>query len=446
MKKALPTLLGFMVLAAVGFLASRAFLGRAEAARAEEAPTPRPVTVEIASLALEDTLTVRRTFTGVVEARRTADLAFEGSGRVAEVLVDEGQAVEAGEPLARLDTEVLRASRAEVASRRERLQAQLAELEAGPRTEVVDAAKAEVSALEEELELAVLQRDRRTGLVERGTIGVEQLDAARAAVDTTQARLRAAEARLAELENGSRPEQIAAQRGALGEVAAALEAIDVQIEKTTLRAPFAGTVSARLVDEGALVSQQMPSVAFRLVESEALEVRIGLPPDIADALAEGTLAPVLRARGSELAVRRTRVLPTVDAATRTVAAVFELDARPVLGETATRVRDGDVATLEVPLRRSERGAWVPLAALSESTRGLWSLFQVVTPEGGAGPMVERLELEVLHVDGERAFVRGTVGGGERFVVSGAHRLVQGQSVRPVEQFRPAAAAPSVEGQ
>ena len=332
---------------------------------------------------------------------------------------------------------MLRASRAEVASRRERLQAQLQELEAGPRTEVVDAARAEVTALEEELALAVLQRDRREGLSERGTIGVEQLDAARATVDTTDARLRAARARLAELENGSRPERIAAQRGALGEIAAGLDAIDVQIEKTTLRAPFAGTVSMRLVDEGAVVSVQMPAVAFHLVESTALEVRTGLPPEIADALSSGGLTPILRARGAELAVRSTRILPTVDVATRTVAAIFELDSAPVLGDSVARIRDGDVATLEVSLERPERGAWVPLSALSESTRGLWSLFRVVAAGGAEGPVVERLELEVLHVDGDRAFVRGTVAGDERVVVTGAHRLVPGQRVRPVERFRPA---------
>lgn len=437
MKKALPTLIGFLVLAAVGFLASRAFLARADAARAEEPPAPRPVTVEIAPIAMEEALSVRRRFTGVVQARRKAELSFEGSGRVTEVLVEEGQRVEAGEVLARLDAAVLRASRAEVASRRERLQAQLEELEAGPRAEAVDAARAEVAALEEELALAVLQRDRRKGLAERGTIGVEQLDAARALVDTTDARLRAARARLAELENGSRPERIAAQRGALGEIAAGLDAIDVQIEKTTLRAPFAGTISMRLVDEGAVVSVQMPAVAFHLVESTALEVRTGLPPEIADALSSGGLTPILRARGAELAVRSTRILPTVDVATRTVAAIFELDSAPVIGDSDARVRDGDVATLEVSLERRERGAWVPLAALSESTRGLWSLFRVVATEGTEGPVVERLELEVLHVDGERAFVRGTVAGDERIVVTGAHRLVPGQRVRPVERFRPA---------
>ena len=162
---------------------------------------------------------------------------------------------------------------------------------------------------------------RSEGLAERGTIGIEQLDAARAAVDTTDARLRAARARLAELENGSRPERIAAQRGALGELDAGLDAIDVQIDKTVMRAPFAGTISARLVDEGAVVSLQMPAVAFHLVESGALEVRTGLPPKIADALSSGDLVPVLRARGAELAVRSTRILPTVDAATARVASI-----------------------------------------------------------------------------------------------------------------------------
>ena len=40
MKKALPTLIGFLVLAAVGFVASRAFLDLADAARSEAPPRP----------------------------------------------------------------------------------------------------------------------------------------------------------------------------------------------------------------------------------------------------------------------------------------------------------------------------------------------------------------------------------------------------------------------
>ena len=290
MKKALPTLIGFLVLAAVGFVASRAFLDRADAARGEAPPAPRPVTVEIAPLAMEESLTVQRRFTGVVQARRTAELSFEGSGRVTEILVEEGQRVEAGEVLARLDAAVLRASRAEVASRRERLQAQLEELEAGPRAEAVEAARAEVAALEEERALAVLQRDRREGLAERGTIGVEQLDAARALVDTTDARLRAARARLAELENGSRPERIAAQRGALGELDAGLDAIDVQIDKTVMRAP---SRAPSRMPRGRGRRGQRADAGRRLPPRGVHGARgaHGTAPEIADALSSGDLTP-----------------------------------------------------------------------------------------------------------------------------------------------------------
>ena len=436
MKKALPTLIGFVVLAAVGFVASRAFLDRADAARSEAPPAPRPVTVEIAPLVMQESLTVQRTFTGVVEARRTAELSFEGSGRVTEILVEEGQRVEAGEILARLDPAVLRASRAEVASRRERLQAQLEELEAGPRAEAVDAARAEVAALEEERALAVLQRDRREGLAERGTIGVEQLDAARAAVDTSDARLRAARARLAELENGSRPERIAAQRGALGELDAGLDAIDVQIDKTVMRAPFAGTISARLVDEGAVVSLQMPAVAFHLVESGALEVRTGLPEDRGRPLERRPRSRPARPR------RRTGGAKNAhpprggrgDPDRRDLPAGQRARDRRIR-RRGTRRRRGDPGGESEAQRARSLGA--PRSAQREHAGPVESLPRGggggrEGPRGGAtrarGPPRRR---------GASSFVRGTVSGDERIVVTGAHRLVPGQRVRPVERSRPA---------
>ena len=79
------------------------------------------------------------------------------------------------------------------------------------------------------------------------------------------------------------------------------------------------------------------------------------------------------------------------------------------------------------MEQTERGAWLPIAALSESQRGLWSAFVVEPAEGGA-QVVRRAELEVLHVETDRAFVRGTLEPGAAVVVSGAHRLTPGQAV------------------
>lgn len=423
MKKIIPTLIGLATICAVGFGLSRLVATRTKLAmeRLGETNEPRALPVEVASLRYQDSFTSSRRFTGTVSARRRAELSFEGTGRVSSILVDDGDQVSEGAPLARLDVRQLRARRAEVEARRVRLEAQLEELLAGPRAEVIDAAEANVEAILEELDLATRLLERRTELADKGSISAEQLDTARATVKTVAARLAGARAALEELKEGTRPETIAAQRGSLVELDAGLAAMDVQIDNMTLLAPFSGTIEARHLDEGAVVSQQMPRTAFVLSETAALEARIGLPGALVPDLCRDPSTARLTFNGQPIEIAGARALPVVDRGTRTITVVLSL------AEGTALVRPGDIVALEVSVEQAERGAWLPIAALSESQRGLWSAFAVESAGGGA-QVVRRAELEVLHVETDRAFVRGTLEPGAAVVVSGAHRLTPGQAV------------------
>ena len=430
-KKALPTILGIVCLVAIGIGVNALLAARTAKASDQEpgaAPRAQALPVEILELTPTDSLEEVRTFTGQVVARQTTNLAFEGTGRILELLVDEGELVETGQILGRLDQTQLQAQRKETAARRIRLDAQLDELLQGPRVESIDAARANVAAVQEDLALAVAQRDRRTELAAKGTISAELLDTTRAAVKQVEARLAAAEAQLAELENGTRKETVAAQRGALLELDAALESIDVAISHTTLKAPFAGTIAARHLDLGAVVSLQMPTAAFRLVETGSLEAHVGLPAELAPTTGADTDSIQLLLRGQPIDIARVRVLPNVDAGTRTVTVIFEL--KP---DAAAGARPGDVIALERTTTRAEAGAWIPLSALSESERGLWSAFAVVPPKEGSAPeesaTAQRIELEVLTANETHAFVRGTFDGPTSIVGSGVNRLVPGQRIR-----------------
>ena len=436
MRKILPTLVGLTALCAIGLGLNHLITQRTQVAmeRLGETDEPRVLPVEVATLRYQSSFTSPRQFTGTVSARRRAELSFEGTGRVKAVLVDDGEEVLAGATLAQLDVQQLAARRAEIEARRVRLEAQLQELVAGPREEVIDAAEANVDALAEELKLAARLLERRVEIAERGSISAEQLDTARAEVKTIEARLAGARANLEELNQGTRQESIAAQRGSLGELDAALAAMDVQIGNMTLVAPFAGTVEARHLDEGAVVSQQMPRTAFVLSETAALEARIGLPGALVGALCEDPSSAKLTFDGRPIEVARARALPVVDSGTRTITVVLSL------AEGTLRVRPGDLVRLEVSVERPERGAWIPIAALSESQRGLWSAFSVEETDGGSS-VVRRAELEVLHVESDRAFVRGTLEPGAAVVVSGTHRLTPGQAVSKIAAVSPPASSP-----
>jgi len=87
---------------------------------------------------------------------------------------------------------------------------------------------------------------------------------------------------------------------------------------------------------------------------------------------------------------------------------------------------GTVAELVMNAEVDEPGFWLPLSALSESQRGLWSVF--VIRSGAVGQTVETRLVEILHRGDDAVFVRGTLRDGERIVSAGTARIVPGQRV------------------
>ncbi len=325
--------------------------------------------VESLRVSLSEGYEVRQRYAGRVVSRRSSDLGFERGGRIEAVLVDEGDRVDAGAVLVRLDVRELRA-------RRRELEAQVRETEA-------------------RLELAGRTSKRRAQLLENDSISPQRRDEAFFDAQALEARLAAARA--------------------------AIESVDVDLELSTLVAPYPGSVTARLADEGSIVSPGQ--TILRLIEDGALEVRVGLPPATARELdPQGELE--VEVAGRVHAARLHAMLDTVEPDTRTVTAIFHFVTPP------EGVRNGSLARVVVEHRVSERGFWLPISALTESRRGLWSTFALVSEGGGdpASVRVERRELQVLHTESERAFVRGTLRDGDVIVATGLHRLVPGQRV------------------
>ncbi len=332
--------------------------------------------VPVARVAPADGYVVRREFAGRVEAARDSAVGFEVGGMLAAVLVDEGDDVAAGEPLARLDTERLEAREAEA-------QAALAQAEA-----TLSLAETTLARTAEALEF-------------RGVSRQEYDEAVRA-------------------ERAARSARQAAR--------ARLDSVRVDLDKSVLRAPFEATVTRRSADEGEVLAAGQ--VLLELQERTAPRVRIGVAGDMLDAI-RARDEHVLQVDGREMTGRLRAVLPLRDAATRTVDAIFELD-----GEH--RVLPGDLARLALELPVEARGFWVPLGALAEGDRGIWTNYvaaplpagqSVGESVGEATHVIEARPVEVLHEQAGRVYVRGAIDDGERVVVEGLHRIVPGQTVR-----------------
>ena len=216
---------------------------------------------------------------GTVEAT-DADLGFNAPGRVAEILVREGDRVSRGAVLARLDASELEARKAAAEAQLEAARAALAELEAGARGEEIAQARAAVRAAEQQLEDARRDLARARRLHEGGAISQEALDKADTRFEVAEATLEQARQQLRVLETGPRRERIRAQRAAVAAAEATVRQADAALGNATVTAPFDGRVTTRHRDPGETVQPGQPVVTLldpddRWVRIYVAENRIG---------------------------------------------------------------------------------------------------------------------------------------------------------------------------
>jgi len=334
------------------------------------APAPDPGTVAprtvvgVMQVELARGYTVTRRFPGQVEAAARTDPGFEFGGRVADVRVEEGDLVAAGTILARLDTRALIPERA--------------------------ALEAELAALAAEAELARRTLARNDALTGRGVRSVAAQDDARLALTRIEAGMAATRARIA--------------------------GVDVALDKSVLRAPFAARIGARLADPGQTVAAGQAVLV--LLDAAPARARVGLPPDLAATLAPGD-AVAVDIGGTLHGATVRQIRPDLDPGTRSRSVVLTLPAgtTAVPGETVALILEQTVAAT---------GFWAPLAALREGVRGSWSVMALeATPEGDR---TLPAAVEVIHGDGARVFLRGALPPGARIVAEAPDRVAPGQPV------------------
>jgi HlyD family secretion protein len=213
---------------------------------------------------------------GTVEATE-AQLGFPVAGRIEAVTAREGDRIEVGQEVARLDRSEALARRDEALSRIESARALLRELEVGFRSEEVAQARAARDAAATRLEDARRDLERSRTLESGGALPKEALDKSQLGVELAEKELLTAEEQLRLLEAGPRPERIEAQRAALAQAEASLRAIDAALDQMTLEAPFDGLITVRHREPGEAVSAG--AVVLTLMNPEDRWVRIYVRED-----------------------------------------------------------------------------------------------------------------------------------------------------------------------
>jgi HlyD family secretion protein len=245
----------------------------------------RPKVVAVAHparVSLTETIASSARVGGVQESAIGAQFA----GTVEHLFVKAGDRVKAGQPIATLKNDVTQQQKMQAQTAVQTARARLAQVSKNPlRSEVDEAvhqvaeAKAQVTQVNAELQLAAKQFERTRQMFGQGLIARSGFDSAQSNQESLQSRLQAAkatvkvrEAKVETLQHGPQAEDVQVARAQLGEAQQALEVADKQQKEATVKAPFAGVITAVNAEQGQTVGT---NGVVNLV-SDDLEIRVDL--------------------------------------------------------------------------------------------------------------------------------------------------------------------------
>jgi HlyD family secretion protein len=210
---------------------------------------------------------------GIVDAREYR-VASKVTGRLAEVLVAEGEAVKAGQLLARIDSPEVTAREMQVNAAVEAAQSQVDKAETGARRTDITAAEAQWRRAAAAAELSRVTFERIDRLAREGVVAGQKRDEARTNMIAAQESERAARSQYDAALSGARVEdrraaiaQADQARGAASEVAAASA-------ETRILAPASGEVGRRLAQPGEIVGAAYPVLLLTEVQAPWVTVTL----------------------------------------------------------------------------------------------------------------------------------------------------------------------------
>lgn len=198
---------------------------------------------------------------GQMEAEEI-DIAPKISGRVAEVLVQEGQQVSPGTPLLRIDSPELEAKLAQAEAAHGAALAMAEKAAHGARPQEVEMARANARRAEAAAELAQKSWQRVARLADEGLLSAQKRDEALANYQAAREQAQAAQAQYSMAQTGSRSEDRKAANAQAAQVAAVVQEAEVARAESQLQSPVAGQVAKVLVRRGELNPQGVPAVTL----------------------------------------------------------------------------------------------------------------------------------------------------------------------------------------
>lgn len=195
---------------------------------------------------------------------KTVQLAFEETGRIELVEVSEGDVVEKGDLLAKLDAQRYKIAYQNAQTSLEKAQAEFNLLAAGPRPQEVEVAKAKLQAAQEQFALSerLCERQKKMG----SATSVTQRDQACSKVKVDQALLREAHKSLDLVLAGARVEELEIARARIRQAKVALADAQRALDNCVLKSPSQGVIRSRLKEPGDMVNASTPALELALTD------------------------------------------------------------------------------------------------------------------------------------------------------------------------------------
>ena len=359
-------------------------------------PAPLPVKIQMARMATVDSSSASvLDATGYVVARRSATVSSKVTGKVVEVLFEEGVAVEKDQVLARLDDLNAKKSFDVVKSE-------------------VQASKAEVAETRARLVEAKLNFERNLSMVEKKLVSQAAFDLIQANYDSLKAQL------------NNRQEMVEVNERMLAQQ-------KQYVDDLTIRAPFAGVIVSKDSQPGEMISPNSAGGGFTrtgictLVDMTSLEIEVDVNESYIQRVHAGQLAEAVLEAYPEwkIPAKVAAIIPTADRQKATVKVRIsfqDLDPR-ILPDMGVKVAFLNPEPQEKQKPKAPLGIRVPTSAVRSVEQ---HKFVFVVKDG----VVEQRKVKLNASYGSDVYISEGLNAGEDFVVDASAPLKKGMKVIP----------------
>ncbi len=216
------------------------------------------------------------TLYGNVDIRQVS-LAFEQSGRIEKLLVQEGDKVKAGQVLAALNTNALHIQAKQAQAQLKAQQEAIVKQDVGARPEEISQAKAQLASAQAELDKTNKNLQRLQILVsstDGRAISQQELDYAKSNKDSAEAAVRERQANLELIIKGARQEDREATKAQYEVTKANLDLINYNLTQAELKSPVNAVVRARLQEVGDMTTAQKAVYTLALTDPKWIRVYV----------------------------------------------------------------------------------------------------------------------------------------------------------------------------